>query len=815
MARHNFFELVKHALPDDLSPDELMEYAPLRWWRERPRLASAYALRKCPRINWQAYKERYPDIKGAGIDPCLHFLLDGIYEGRKLVSWHPLKEPEQSGQPLVSVLIANFNNELYLGKCLESVIGQSLHNIEIIVVDDGSRDGSPALIQRYMASEPRLKCILSSSNCGIFMARKKAVAMASGKYVMFLDSDDYLAQNACEIAYSAIIRGYDMVKFGAHVRNMGKKPPAEIGACDKLINGGKFKEYGKNELPRAIFANRELPWNIWSKIYLREICVAAYNSVRDGKYNGAEDMLSAVSFLNFGRSMFAIEDKLIFYNYGCGVSTSYDKKLMADYMANTCVTQKTILEYAKKYNINIDVSKYHEKFCSDAIFRLINHISEDQFWPCFNFVSDIFGLHSAMDALIDLTLNKIKFLARRIISQTNEINGHIRRIGIYYPHFSIGGIEVVIKSLCEIMQDEKLSITIFTVTKTDQDVSLPDFVKLIYVKPLASDPVNLKAHSRSLQEALKSNPVDVVLYIDTYSPKLVYDIILFHYHGIPVILNHHGNFALPFMRRFGVPYKDRDAVFAAADAVTCLSIPTELYMRRQGINAWYIHNPVWEVRWEPRQHPPKNIAVIARMSEPNKQIGQALLVLREIAKTSPWMKAYFIGDFASVNDRDEFYARVSQLELEQQVILTGWTTDPNYFLRQCGVLLSTSYWESFHMGIAEAQSLGLPCVIYDIPIEQAKDNESIVVVPQGEYEAAACAVLAILENEAEWRRLSRIAAAKAKRYNPESFKRKMAELLENFQRYSPYRAYTRQDYETVITYGSFYSGRRKPEKWSD
>ena len=91
------------------------------------------------------------------------------------------------GQPLVSVIIPNYNYERYIQKCLESVISQDYPNIEIIVVDDGSTDCSIKVIEKYF---PRV-VLIQQENQGVSSARNAGILKSSGEYVAFIDSDDF------------------------------------------------------------------------------------------------------------------------------------------------------------------------------------------------------------------------------------------------------------------------------------------------------------------------------------------------------------------------------------------------------------------------------------------------------------------------------------------------------------------------------------------------------------------------------------------------------------------------------------------------
>lgn len=99
-------------------------------------------------------------------------------------------------QPLVSIVVPVYNTEKYLSDCLESLLAQTEKNIEILAVDDGSSDGSPAVLRRYAANCPQIR-IFTQKNAGPGAARNTALKNARGKYVMFCDSDDMFKPSMC------------------------------------------------------------------------------------------------------------------------------------------------------------------------------------------------------------------------------------------------------------------------------------------------------------------------------------------------------------------------------------------------------------------------------------------------------------------------------------------------------------------------------------------------------------------------------------------------------------------------------------------
>lgn len=114
---------------------------------------------------------------------------------------------------MISVIIPVYNTAKYLSRCLESLLAQTHTVWEAICIDDGSTDGSGATLDRYAAADSRIKAV-HVPNKGVSAARNLAVAKATGEYIMFLDSDDFLHPRAMEICLEeALADGSDLVAF--------------------------------------------------------------------------------------------------------------------------------------------------------------------------------------------------------------------------------------------------------------------------------------------------------------------------------------------------------------------------------------------------------------------------------------------------------------------------------------------------------------------------------------------------------------------------------------------------------------------------
>ena len=118
--------------------------------------------------------------------------------------------------PKISIIIPVYNVEKYLGECLDSCINQTLKDIEIICVDDASPDNSIKILEEYQAKDSRIKVFRHGENKNLGAARNTGLANATGEYVWFVDSDDYIDTKACQILYDAIKEfDVDMLCFSA------------------------------------------------------------------------------------------------------------------------------------------------------------------------------------------------------------------------------------------------------------------------------------------------------------------------------------------------------------------------------------------------------------------------------------------------------------------------------------------------------------------------------------------------------------------------------------------------------------------------
>ena len=117
-------------------------------------------------------------------------------------------------KPLISVIVPIYNTEKYLKKCLDSIINQTYKNLQIILIDDGSGDNSGEICDEYATKDSRIQ-VIHKQNAGVTAARNDGLDMATGDYIGFVDSDDWIEPNMYEEMMANLIKtGADFVHTG-------------------------------------------------------------------------------------------------------------------------------------------------------------------------------------------------------------------------------------------------------------------------------------------------------------------------------------------------------------------------------------------------------------------------------------------------------------------------------------------------------------------------------------------------------------------------------------------------------------------------
>lgn len=263
----------------------------------------------------------------------------------------------------VSVIVPVYNIEQYLAQCIESLICQSCRSLQIILVDDGSTDQSGEICDSYALEDKRIR-VIHKENGGLVSARKSGLAVAEGKYIGFVDGDDFVESNMYENLLKKIMeQDVDFVHSGFM--------QGDINVCDfrekKILLGEEDRVLFLNG---EIFEGSRIRFSIWSKLFKADLIRKAYNQIPDQCSYG-EDKLCLCCCILECKSFYLYPEA--FYHYRIR-----EGSLSHTGMVDRCVRESLLYEEMRRILKRHSVyDKCSARLEQDYMLRLYSIISLD------------------------------------------------------------------------------------------------------------------------------------------------------------------------------------------------------------------------------------------------------------------------------------------------------------------------------------------------------------------------------------------------------------------------------------------------------
>ena len=190
--------------------------------------------------------------------------------------------------PLISVIVPIYMIDRYIGICIESIISQTYRNLEIILVDDGSKDRCSEICDLYAKKDPRVR-VIHKPNGGLVSARKAGLQQSNGAYINYVDGDDWIGPGFIEGLYTAAsTSGADMICAG-HTRDLFSKSAHFTNAIPAgIYEGERLKWLWQNMILFGSFYRPGISTYVWNKLFKREVLLAPQSSV-DSRISIGED----------------------------------------------------------------------------------------------------------------------------------------------------------------------------------------------------------------------------------------------------------------------------------------------------------------------------------------------------------------------------------------------------------------------------------------------------------------------------------------------------------------------------------------------
>lgn len=252
---------------------------------------------------------------------------------------------------MVSIIVPVYNAELYLSNCVNSILNQTYKNIEVILVNDGSTDNSGIICEEFAKKDSRVKTI-HQDNSGPSVARNTGINAAVGKYLQFVDSDDYIEANmitqlieAMEKNVQLVICGYKLISVNGTEILTQEMSPMLQGVYQYLDFIQYFGGLYKNS-----FINS--PCN---KLYITKI-INEFNIRFIDNINMGEDLLFNLHYLNACNKISIIND--VFYNYVRYNNNSLTRSFKRDLFENQQMLFREVRKFLLRKNCYTNENKY-------------------------------------------------------------------------------------------------------------------------------------------------------------------------------------------------------------------------------------------------------------------------------------------------------------------------------------------------------------------------------------------------------------------------------------------------------------------------
>lgn len=304
-------------------------------------------------------------------------------------------------QPKISVIIPVYDTERYLVECIESVINQTLQDLEIILVDDGSPDNAPVLCDEFAKQDRRIK-VVHKKNEGLGFARNSGLDEATGEFVSFIDSDDFISHDMMEKLYlTAKKYDADEVRSGTVFYNNGKKTLRREVEEDKVFKGAEqVKSFVLDLIGPLPEEPRDVKYmmSVWLSIHKRSVIEKYRVRFSCERLTLSEDLIFYLDLLPKMNCIVCVPD--CFYHYRMNPNslthTFSMKKYMMNYTFFNIIQQRLNLIYQSD-DFNLHILRLYFLYLRNSLKKCI--FSKEPFMIKYKHVKSIINDHLWYDLL--------------------------------------------------------------------------------------------------------------------------------------------------------------------------------------------------------------------------------------------------------------------------------------------------------------------------------------------------------------------------------------------------------------------------------
>lgn len=694
-------------------------------------------------------------------------------------------------RPRVSIVMPVYNDEEWVAAALRSCMNQSVAEIEIICVDDASTDSSCEIIERARMNDSRITLIRQSTNRSAFQARRAGIFAATAPYVMFLDGDDELALDAVAAALAAAEEsGADVVGFGVDVV---VPEGVTVGRFASDMQPRHSELTGKDIISGLFPVGKIAQGHLWRYLWNVDLLLGAYAGIdEDLELYRANDIPVAFLALALAEKYISIEQQLYRYYWRRGVSgRAVDSVSVYEFYLGALDSIDSIRSSVDRIGLKMDDAtgmreSYHSARLSiiQMILRYCTPIVDDELRAkCYAMLAQRAGAFEVLLAVSTFYREALPIIAEQV-TRAPVLGPNVSTVLITAGNLGSGGVQGVVASQAKHLVDAGFRVVVGARTLESQVQKLPDGVELVEISGATT-----REKLVSFMGICRDYDIDAVIdhYI-LYYQDWPYFALAARDLSVPVIGWIH-NFALRPVFDFNSRSSYLSKYLGLLSTVVVLSPTDVAFWKLRGVeNVVFLPNPASPLllktptRAAPRQAPRDRIRIVwwGRLQQHTKRVKELVDVAASLRAIGVEFKLTIIGPNSGDLTMADVADYAARRGVADAVDLVGTLHGEalRSAINQADVFMSTSVIEGYPLVLIEAQAMGLPVAMYELPwLAAVRENEGVLTSPQQQPRELARRIAALVEDPDEYTRRSAGSIAAARRTMSHDFGDLYTQLL--------------------------------------
>lgn len=590
---------------------------------------------------------------------------------------------------VLSIVIPVYNTEKFLAECLESLGGLSnfRDKVEVIVVDDASPGDAPGILRNY-ETILNLKYLRHETNSSVFQARKTGIEHSRGKYVLSLDSDDYLiSMDWANLMKRLEERDLDILQYA-----IAKEKERIFDLEDKKVSSGDIWR----------FFVESMHWQLAGSIVKKDLFLNLFDKLAlyDGSeyVNMADDLCLSVGLFNIAKS-YETHGRLGYYCYrtnlqsltksNFGECKEKTARIGTDYLNCRLIANHFLSDGDRKKDFQALLDSNIPWIVPKIHTSLSNH---PELW-------DIYAKAFSEDKLFQYVLDNDIDLCSKIVVR-NEETVHVKR-----PVKNIAVLRNEEEENTGVPLEEILSghFNLFSIrSETEKFVA-------------GSVPRNTLVIGReeerkvSILNLCQKSNIDTVLIEDTDGLDTLKEILFLKYHGMNVLVRENKPFSYPLFAGKPELMVMKEKVYQTCDLLICSNEADALFWRGIGIGkAIHIPSPKTTSILSSPKIRDNNRVLLMGTPNPLNGLNDLMEIIRCVCNRSEHIVFEVFDVFASSYEKSRFTKELSELISQERVVLIEWAEHIKERIQNVALLLVPPAIEGKEVYVAVAQSAGIP-----------------------------------------------------------------------------------------------------------